>query len=376
MIVYVRFFGPVENFTRYLSPGQRAALPAVELPDGATVSDLLRALRVIDTPGSVRPFVAINGAYQRDDVVLHDGDQIELVPPMGGGQQLTGGTMPKFDYVRPESVSEAIELLNDPAHVSRPLSGGTDLIVDLRYREPNFDRVVDISLLPELRAIRRDGDAIALGASVTFAEVTESALLQEVAPFLVEACRAINGPQIRNMGTIGGNVVNAAADADTLPVLVCLDAVAHVRGPEDERRVPVVKLILGPKRTQLEPGELLTRFVFDVPPPGVRTAFLRVGRRNALAIPRLTMATMGRADAGGLVDFIRIAPGAATPHPMRFTQAEAMLLGQRPTDELFVDVGRQVADTMVSVAGRQWSTEYKARVIAVLTGRALRQMFG
>jgi molybdopterin converting factor small subunit len=85
MKVQVRFFGPVENFTRRLSPRQQAALPTVELPDGATVSDLLESLGVTGTPGSVRPFVAVNGAYKRDDVLLHEGDQIELVPPMAGG---------------------------------------------------------------------------------------------------------------------------------------------------------------------------------------------------------------------------------------------------------------------------------------------------
>lgn len=85
MQVQVRFFGPVEHFTSYLAPERRAMLPALELPDGATVSDLLRALRVIDVPGGVRPFVAINGVYQRDDVVLSQGDQVELLPPMAGG---------------------------------------------------------------------------------------------------------------------------------------------------------------------------------------------------------------------------------------------------------------------------------------------------
>lgn len=86
MQVQVRFFGPLEKFTRYLSPQQRAALPVVELPDGAAVSDLLRLLRVIDTPGSVSPFVAVNGMYQRDDVTLHQGDQVELLPPFAGGK--------------------------------------------------------------------------------------------------------------------------------------------------------------------------------------------------------------------------------------------------------------------------------------------------
>jgi molybdopterin converting factor small subunit len=85
MKIQVQFFGPLTKFTRYLSPEQRAMLPVIELPDGATISQLLEILRVTGMPESVRPFVAVNKVYQRDDAVLHEGDQVELVPPMAGG---------------------------------------------------------------------------------------------------------------------------------------------------------------------------------------------------------------------------------------------------------------------------------------------------
>ncbi len=283
--------------------------------------------------------------------------------------------MPKFDYVRPQSLDQAINLLGDSACISRPLAGGTDLLVYLRHQEPGFDRVVDISLLPELKVIRRDGDIITLGAGVTFTEVIESDILQEDTPFLIEACRAVGGPQIRNMGTIGGNVVNAAACADSLPVLVCLDAAAHLQSLEEKRSFSLTELVMGPNRTQLKQAELLTHFTFQVPPTGVRTAFIKVGRRNAQAISRLTLAAMGRTDPDGQVDFVRITPGAATPHTTRFTQAENVLFGQRPTPELIAAAARQVADTMLSITGRRWSTEYKEPVIVALAERGLRCVF-
>jgi CO/xanthine dehydrogenase FAD-binding subunit len=282
--------------------------------------------------------------------------------------------MPKFDYVRPGSIAEAISLLNDPGHASRPLAGGTDLLVLVRHKEPDFDRLVDISALPELKAISRRGDVISLGAGVTFSEAVESEVLQEAAPFLVAACRAVGGPQIRNAGTIGGNVVNAAACADSLPVLVCLDAVAYLRGLQGERAIPVAEFVLGPNRTQLAPGELLTHFTFDAPPPGARTFFHKVGRRRAQAISRLTMAAMGHLDAARRVDFVRITPGSATPQTVRFTQAEDMLLGQCPTDELIAAAGRRVAETVIAITGRRWSSEYKEPVIVALAERALRRV--
>jgi CO/xanthine dehydrogenase FAD-binding subunit len=283
--------------------------------------------------------------------------------------------MPKFDYIRPNALGEAITLLNDPTHTSRLLAGGTDLLVYLHHYQPEFDRIVDISLLPELKAIRRAGDTIVVGSGVTFAEVIESDLLQAATPFLIEACRQVGGPQIRNMGTLGGNVVNAAACADSLPVLVCLDAAAHLRGPNGERQLPLADFVVKPNQTRLEPGEILTHFSFAPPPAGAKTAFIKLGRRNAQAISRLTMAAIGRVDAAGAVDFARLTPGAATPKTVRFTQAEEMLAGQRPTPDLVAAAGRKVAEIMIAVTGRRWSTEFKEPVIAVLAERALQRVF-
>jgi CO/xanthine dehydrogenase FAD-binding subunit len=283
--------------------------------------------------------------------------------------------MPKFDYVRPQSLDEAINYVNDPAYTTRLLAGGTDLMVYLHHYQPSFDRIVDISLLPALKRISRQDDTIALGSSVTFAEVIESDLLQQTVPFLVEACREVGGPQIRNMGTLGGNVVNAAACADSLPVLVCLDAVAHLQGTAGRREFLLSEFVVKPNQTQLQAGELLTHFSFKVPPRGVKTTFAKVGRRNAQAISRLTMAAMGRLDEEGRIDFVRLTPGAATPKTVRFTGVEKMVSGQQPTDALFTEAGQKVVETMIGITGRRWSTEYKERVVAVLTRRALQRVF-
>lgn len=284
--------------------------------------------------------------------------------------------MPKFDYVRPESLGEAVGLLNDSSQTSRLLAGGTDLLVHLHHAEPNFNRVIDISRLPELKIIDRAGNTIHLGSAVTYTEVIESSLLRESVPFLVEACQQVGGPQVRNTGTLGGNVVNAAACADSLPVLVCLDAVGCLAGPAGERRMPVADFVLNPNQTQIQPGEILTHFEFEAPPAGVKTAFIKLGRRNAQAISRLTVAAMGRLDDSGKIDVARLTPGAATPRTTRFTAVEDKLLGQPPTAGLLAEAGRQVAETMIAVTGRRWSTEYKEPVIAVLAERALRRVFG
>ncbi len=282
--------------------------------------------------------------------------------------------MTRFDYVRAHSLEEAIQLLSEPGKISKPLAGGTDILVYIRQREPWFERLVDISLLPELKIIRGDDTNVRLGAGVTFAEVIESDFLNQIAPFLVEACRSVGSPQIRNLGTLGGNVVNAAPCADSLPPLVCLDAVAHLCRAKGEREVPVGELVTGPNQSQVRDGELVTHFSFPIPPEGVSSAFVKLGRRKAQSISRLSMATMGRTTSGGVVDFVRLTPGAATPRTKRFEEVEAMLLGEQRTESLLIEAGEKVAALMVETTGRRWSTEYKEIAIKALAERALRRV--
>ncbi len=283
--------------------------------------------------------------------------------------------MPKFDYTRPKTLDEALNLLADSAWRNRLLAGGTDLMVHLHYHEPDFDRVIDISLLPELKTITRSGATISLGSGATFTEVIENRILQEAAPLLVEACRSVGGPQIRNMGTLGGNVVNAAAAADSLPALVCLDATLHLRRVGGERQMPIANFMIAPQQTRIQTNEILTHFTFSAPPPGAKTAFIKLGRRNAQAISRLVMTAIGRVDKAGKVDFIRLTPGAATPRIIRFAAVEEILLGQRPTRTLFDAAGRKAAETMLAITGQRWSTPFKEPVIAELTRRALQMIF-
>jgi len=281
--------------------------------------------------------------------------------------------MPRFDYVRAGSVHEALKLLAEPGLASRPLAGGTDVLVYVRHEKPPFDRLIDISRVPEMKVVERRGDEIIIGGAVTFTEAAESALLQQVAGCLVEACLTVGGPAIRNAGTLAGNVVNAAACADSLPPLVCLDMVAHLRSLAGERSLLVSELIQGANRTGLQPGELLTHFSFPIPPTGVRHAFTKLGRRNAQAISRLSMAAMGRLDDHGRADFVRLSPGAAMPTPRRFGEVEGLLLGQAPTDELLAAAGAKTAEVMIAVTGRRWSTEYKEVAIQALAERTLRR---
>jgi CO/xanthine dehydrogenase FAD-binding subunit len=227
-----------------------------------------------------------------------------------------------------------------------------------------------------MRQITETAGQITVGAAVTFAEAAASPLLRSAAPLLVAACLSVGSPQIRNAGTLGGNIANAAACADSLPPLVALGATARIAGKDGERTLAVDELVLAPHQTALRAGELIVSFAFPRLPQGARTAFVKLGRRNAQAIARLSLAAIGRVDAGGQIDVIRVVPGAATPAVTRAAAVEALLLGQAPGPALFAAAGAQAAEAMIAVTGRRWSTEYKEIAIQGLVEQALQRVFG
>jgi CO/xanthine dehydrogenase FAD-binding subunit len=283
--------------------------------------------------------------------------------------------MAKFEYVLAKTMDDAVRLLNEPDIRSIPLAGGTDVYVALRVNPVWFDRLVDIRRIPELNEISIEGDQFKLGAAVTFSHAIKNPILQRVAPFLVEACKTIGGPAVRNCGTFGGNVSNAAACADSLPSLVCLEAVAHLRSTKGERQLKVEDLVTGPHQTQIEPGELLTHFTFKVPPENARSCFIKIGRRKAQSISRLSIAVIGTVDAAGVVDYIRVCPGAAVATPVRFPKVEDVLLGKKPDKETITAAADQLVADMIESTGRRWSTEYKEITLKAIAERSLTKIF-
>ncbi|HEX9115934.1 MAG TPA: FAD binding domain-containing protein [Anaerolineae bacterium] len=283
--------------------------------------------------------------------------------------------MERFSYIRAASIAQAVTLLNEPQVRSRVLAGGTDLVLLAREDRRLCDRVVDITQIGELHRITAEGDTIRIGAAATFSEVVESPLVNATAPVLVEACRQVGATQVRNMGTLGGNVANAAACADSLPALVCLDAVAEVMTPAGPLEWPVAELVVRPNRTLIPAGGLLVSLRFRVPAAGSRSTFIKLGRRNAMAISRLTVAALGRLDAAGRVAEARLVPGSATPQILRFSAVEKLLLGQQPGDELFDAAGRLAVDEMARLSGRRWSSEYKEPALAGMVCQALATVF-
>lgn len=280
--------------------------------------------------------------------------------------------MKPFEYTVPTTLAEATHLLAAAGARARVLAGGTDVLVELR--KPSAvapGMVVDIGRIQELRGIRVAGDEIMIGSLTTHTELLRSDILRDHAPFLWSAAATIGSPQIRNRGTIGGNIMNAAACADTVPPLVALGARLSLQSSAGERQVPISDFFVKPYVTVARSDEILTSIRFPRLPRNARSVFIKLGRRNAVAISRLSVAAVVVQNAGGKIGEARIVPGAVFPVWRRVTEAEQMLVGCSPVRELFVEAGRAVAEAMISFTGHRWSTEYKEPIIAVLVRRAL-----
>ncbi len=277
-----------------------------------------------------------------------------------------------FDYIRTRTIDETCSALAEYGSDARVLAGGTDLLLDLRRIDGKLPKaVIDISFLKDFGAIEMENGSVRIGPLATHTQLHQSSILHRYAPLLASAASLIGSPQIRNRGTVGGNIMNAATCADTVPPLIALGATVTLRSKNGSRKMSLADLFIKPYQTKAKPDEMLIGIQFPKLPPNVRSAFIKLGRRNALSISRLSVAAILQVGVDGRIVDARIVPGAAFPTWKRITSAERMLLGEKPSEKLFTAAGQKVSEEMIKETGRRWSTEYKEPVIAVLVRRAL-----
>jgi xanthine dehydrogenase iron-sulfur cluster and FAD-binding subunit A len=280
--------------------------------------------------------------------------------------------MKPLQYTAVATIDEAVGILHSGGDSGKVIAGGTDLMIE--FRRPSVlrpDILLDISRIAEIGGIREAGETIVVGPMATHRILQQSGLIRQAAPLLAGAASTVGSPQIRNRGTVGGNIMNAAACADTVPPLIALDAIVTLRSSTGARDLPLADLFIKPYRTHARPDELLVAITFRRLSLEHRSAFIKLGRRNALAISRLSVAAVLKTGSDGRITDARIVPGAAFPAWRRVKEAETMLIGEKPSEKLFAAAGAKVSEAMIAETGRRWSTEYKEPVIGVLVRRAL-----
>lgn len=281
--------------------------------------------------------------------------------------------IPPFEYKTPNTIQEAIELLWKAEGKAKIIAGGTDLVIGLRNGDQRTQSIIDITRIEELRKIEEINGSVSIGAAATHSEIASASLVKKYGKVLSDAASEIGSPQIRNLGTIGGNIINASPSADTLPPLMVLNAMGKVMSKEGERAVPLSQLFKGPYQTSLKPHELLVQIIFPKLPPDIRTSYVRLARRDAMAIARMSVAVILQIEKNWIED-IRISVGSVTPTPQRMLETEAFLKGKSPHGELLQKASFKISEAMIQQSGIRPSTSYKRPVVEALFVRAMRKV--
>jgi CO/xanthine dehydrogenase FAD-binding subunit len=275
----------------------------------------------------------------------------------------------------PDRLDDALAALaGDPA--TTVLAGGTDLMVDVNYGRRRPETVLSLRRVDELRRWRVEGREVVLGATTTYTTML-GADLAGLLPALAQAARTVGGPQIRNTGTVGGNLATASPAGDTLPVLVAHDATVELASVDGRRIVPVDELIVGPKRTGLAPGELIV--AVRVPVREGPAEFLKIGVRNAMVIAVASCALVVDRPARAL----RCVLGAVGPVPIRDPDTEAWVADEIDwggndslPDGFAAEFGRRLAAASRPIDDHRATAAYRRHAVGVLARRALERAWG
>jgi carbon-monoxide dehydrogenase small subunit/xanthine dehydrogenase small subunit len=273
-------------------------------------------------------------------------------------------------YYRPRSLDDALEILAQRPGEVQPLAGGTDLLVQAKDGHRNRGALFDVSAVPELHGIEERADHVWIGASTTHTEVMESAVLWRWLAALPQACAVIGGPQIRNRGTLGGNLANASPAADTVPPLMAAEAVIELVSANGRREVGIADFFTGYRQTVLSPDELIVGLRF-LKRPGLRSAFLRLGQRQAQAISKVSVA-VAMTFKDGRPDWARVALGSVGPTVVRAPETEKALLSGGY--EGLLRARQKVREEVKPIDDIRSSREYRREMAGVLLERAVRHI--
>lgn len=281
--------------------------------------------------------------------------------------------LPRMIYHRPKNIREAFQLLNARKGEWKVIAGCTDFIPAIRRGTWSFEEglnLIDIKGVKELNFIKKERNKIRIGAATRLSDLVRSSLIQEQAPILANAINEMASLQIRNSGTIGGNLCTASPAADTAPPLLVLDAKVKVRGMDREELFPLTKFFLGPGKTVIRPREILNEIEFPVMKPDEKSCWIKMGRRDTFTLSVISVATWVRVK-DGVFKAVRIALGAVAPTPIRAWKAEEYLMGKKTTSEVIEEGARIVATEVRPISDVRASAEYRKDMAHVLTKRGL-----
>ncbi len=279
--------------------------------------------------------------------------------------------LPKFDFLEPETITETCQILSDFGTKAKLIAGGTDLMVNMKKRLLSPEAVVSISRLPELNRLEFTQDRICMGACVTISEICESKKLDRYLPALVQGAKNLGTPLIRNLATIGGNIGSARPAADLPPALIAYRAEVVLQSLSGTRTMPMENFFLGPGFTAIRPDEILTEFRIPIPSSGTGAAYFHIGVRKGQDCNLVNVASCLALDENGRIRNARIVMGCVGPTPLRATNAEKILIGQPPDENLLEQAGKAAGLESRPIDDFRAPADFKRAMAGVLTRRTL-----
>lgn len=280
--------------------------------------------------------------------------------------------MRAFAYHAPTSLAEAVQILAREGGGGKVLAGGTDLLIHIKERGlvPNY--VVSLRDVKELAGIAFDASSgLRIGAAAKLSDVAAHPVVLERYPILSQGASLVGSLQIQNLGTVAGNICNAAPSADCAPPLIALDASARLVGPAGERTVKLEAFFVGPGRTVLGPGEVLAEIL--IPPPAARSGgnYERFTPRQEMDIAVVGVGSVLELEQGDRCRQAWICLGAVAPTPIRARAAETALAGKDLSAEVIEEAAEAAAAAARPISDQRGTADYRKHLVKILTRRTL-----
>jgi len=278
--------------------------------------------------------------------------------------------MHPFNYYAPETVEEAIEILNKYGDKARCLAGGTDVLVQARGEKFELDAIVDIKKIPQLTKLEWTDSHLIVGAATPCHVLYEDSKVCEVFPGIVDSAFLIGGIQIQSRASLGGNLCNASPSADAICSLIVHEVICEIAGPKGVREIPVEDMCTGPGKNALTKGEFLVSLKIPLKKGEFSASYERFIPRNEMDIAVAAVASSIEL-SNGKVSSCRVALAAVGPTPIFAKEASELLVGKEPTHENIKKVSEKAKDIASPIADMRGTVEHRKDLIKVLTRRTI-----
>jgi carbon-monoxide dehydrogenase medium subunit len=277
--------------------------------------------------------------------------------------------MPRVNYAAPSSVDEAVKVLAGASGLAKVMSGGTDLLVQLRSGRMKPDLIVDTKRIPELIGIREEGDFFVIGAATPGVMLSGNEKLDHAWPGIVEGADLIGSTQIQGRASLAGNLCNASPAADSVPAVIAARATVVIAGPNGRREAPAESIATGPGRTSLQKGEFIVEFKIPKPKARQCDAYLRFIPRTEMDIAVVGCGTNVTLDANGVCIDARVVLGAVAPTVVLVEDAGKALIGHKLDEATLAAVDAAAQAACKPISDKRGTIEYRTKVAGVLARR-------